>query len=297
MTMVRSQGRPVELDDVQGLVRSGYGRLEEACFLLLRIKDVVAARNWLAKVEVTTAVDAKPRPTTALHVALTSEGLCALEVAPDLREGFAAEFRDGMVSEARVRRLGDVDGNDPSLWKWGVGDRVPHVAVLLYAEPGGLAALAATIESECADGFECIARLSTSRSARTRSRSDSTDGISQPRLDWDRTLPTGDHDQLEYSNCSRLGEFLLGYPNEYGLYTPRPLLDPQRDPRRRCSGPRMRLTERISDGMAAISCCASCTRTWKASSARSTSRRTVMRSYASGWPRRWWAARKTAHRS
>ena len=27
-----------------------------------------------------------------------------------------------------------------------------------------------------------------------------------------------------------LGEVLLGYPNEYGLYTPRPLLAPQRDP-------------------------------------------------------------------
>ena len=27
-----------------------------------------------------------------------------------------------------------------------------------------------------------------------------------------------------------MGEYLLGYPNEYGGYTDRPLLDPQRDP-------------------------------------------------------------------
>ncbi len=31
-------------------------------------------------------------------------------------------------------------------------------------------------------------------------------------------------------NLSCLGEFVLGYPNEYGLYTPRPLLDPLEDP-------------------------------------------------------------------
>jgi deferrochelatase/peroxidase EfeB len=32
---------------------------------------------------------------------------------------------------------------------------------------------------------------------------------------------------LSYSNLSCLGEFLLGYPNEYGQYTPRPLLAPE----------------------------------------------------------------------
>ncbi len=56
------------------------------------------------------------------------------------------------------------------------------------------------------------------------------DGISQPEVDWERKRPVRDQDQLEYSNLTCLGEFLLGYPNEYGLYTPRPLLAPQRDP-------------------------------------------------------------------
>ena len=42
-----NQGRSVELDDVQGLVRFGYGHLTEACFLLLRVKDPAAARaGW-----------------------------------------------------------------------------------------------------------------------------------------------------------------------------------------------------------------------------------------------------------
>jgi deferrochelatase/peroxidase EfeB len=57
------------------------------------------------------------------------------------------------------------------------------------------------------------------------------DGISQPEVDWERRRPVRDQDQLEYLNLSCVGEFLLGYPNEYGRYTPRPLLAPKRDPR------------------------------------------------------------------
>ena len=32
--------------------------------------------------------------------------------------------------------------------------------------------------------------------------------------------------QIDYSNVVALGEFLLGYPNEYNKYTDRPLIDP-----------------------------------------------------------------------
>ena len=220
----------VELDDVQGLVRFGYKHLTEACFLLLRVKDPIAARAWLAQVPVTSAVKADPLPQTALQIALTSEGLHALGLAPDLCEEFSAEFVAGMASDAaRARRLGDVDANDPSGWKWGIGERVPHVAVLLYALPGQLAAWEEEVKAKCEAGFVCIERLSTS-DTQTVEPFGFVDGISQPEVDWERKRPVRDQDQLDYSNVSCLGEFLLGYPNEYGLYTPRPLMAPQRDP-------------------------------------------------------------------
>ncbi len=226
-----SQNRPVELDDVQGLLRFGYKHLTEACFLLLRVKDPAAARAWLAQAPVTSAVKADPLPETALHVALTSEGLRALQVDPDLLAEFSAEFVAGMASDdARARRLGDIGANDPSCWKWGTDERVPHVAVLLYASSGRLAAWEQEIEAQCGAGFSCIERLSTSDLHGVEPFG-FVDGISQPQIDWERTRPVRDRDQLEYSNVSCLGEFLLGYPNEYGLYTPRPLLTPQRDPK------------------------------------------------------------------
>src|SRR5204862_8034038 len=50
------------------------------------------------------------------------------------------------------------------------------------------------------------------------------DGISQPQLDWDQQRQTP-CTQLEYTNVVALGEFLLGYRNEYGKITDRPLLE------------------------------------------------------------------------
>ena len=51
-----------------------------------------------------------------------------------------------------------------------------------------------------------------------------TDGISQPEIDWDQGRAASQA-QLEYTNVVSLGEFLLGYRNEYGKFTDRPLLD------------------------------------------------------------------------
>src|SRR5271169_4671490 len=95
--------------------------------------------------------------------------------------------------------------------------------------PGGLAEWQRTVEAQCDAGFEKIVCLPTSDLHGVEPFG-FVDGISQPELDWARRRPALDQVRLAYTNLSCLGEFLLGYPNEYGLYTPRPVLDPQRDP-------------------------------------------------------------------
>ena len=45
------------------------------------------------------------------------------------------------------------------------------------------------------------------------------------QIDWEQQRQTP-CTQLEYTNIVALGEFLLGYRNEYGKITDRPLLDP-----------------------------------------------------------------------
>jgi Dyp-type peroxidase family len=222
--------RPVEFEDVQGLVRFGYRHLTQACFLLLRVKNADAARTWLANAPVTSAIARKPPPRVAMQVAFTSAGLRALGMADDIVEGFSAEFIAGMGSdESRARRLGDLGASDPALWQWGAAQRMPHVLLMLYSVPGGLDVWLRTVTAQCEAGFEELACLTTSDMDGVEPFG-FVDGIAQPRVDWDRQRAARDEEQFEYTNLACLGEFLLGYPNEYGGYTDRPLLDVERDP-------------------------------------------------------------------
>jgi deferrochelatase/peroxidase EfeB len=236
-----STALPVELDDIQGLVRFGYKHHTEASFLLLRVRDRDAARRWLAAVPVCTAETIEPPPDTALQVAFSGEGLRALGVADAIVDGFAADFVSGMGNDAnRARRLGDVGANDPSGWQWGGAGREPHVLLLLYALPGKLADFRRRVEAQCEGGFDLLAGLATSDLDGIEPFG-FTDGISQPLLDWERGRPAHDAERKDYSNLSCLGEYLLGYPNEYGGYTDRPLLDPA------LAGPRLPRAEDAPD--------------------------------------------------
>jgi Dyp-type peroxidase family len=213
----------VDYGDVQGLVRFGYKRMTEGAYLLLRVKDAAAARAWLRSAPVTTAATLDPPPTTALQVAFTASGLKALGVAEKTLSGFSSEFLAGMTPDARARRLGDVGANAPSQWDWGAASAMPHVAVMLFAEPGGLAGLEQrTTGGTWSSAFEVLRRLDTGDLG-GREPFGFADGISQPEIDWEqrRDPPKA---QVDYGNLVALGEFLLGYPNEYRKYTDRPIL-------------------------------------------------------------------------
>jgi deferrochelatase/peroxidase EfeB len=219
----------VDLDDIQGLVRFGYKRHTQASFLLLQVKDHIAARDWLAAAPVNSAAKLESPPPTVLQVAISSEGMRALQVPGDIIERFSPEFVAGMASDdSHARRLGDVGPNESAQWQWGVGQRVPHVLVLLYALPGYLEDWQRTVEAQCTAGFDILACLPSSDMQGVEPFG-FTDGISQPTLDWERQRLAHDAEQLSYSNLSCLGEYVLGYPNEYGGYTERPLIGPRHD--------------------------------------------------------------------
>jgi deferrochelatase/peroxidase EfeB len=217
-------GDSVDYADVQGIVRFAYKHLTEACYLLLTIKNAEAARSWLLHAPLAGAAERTPPPSTAMHVAFTAPGLIALGVPGTLVSQFSPEFVSGMAgSEARSRRLGDVGDNAPTAWKWGHSGSEPHVLVMLFAEAGQLGALQRSTELVALkEAFDLLLCLDTSDLHGVEPFG-FTDGISQPSVDWLRRRDAR-VDQDRYGNIVALGEFLLGYPNEYGKYTERPLV-------------------------------------------------------------------------
>ena len=247
----RMMAQPItELNDIQGILRSGYGGLLEAVFLLLRITEIHAAKAWVGAasgapslsgsgVLVTSIADLRTTRDDALQIAFTAPGLRNLGLADDVIRGFSPAFQDGMasaVAEAagRSRRLGDVGANAPANWVWGARQHVPDAMLMLYARPGGLAALLARVKASIAAGFAIIRELSTtSKVVGDGDRLEHfgfIDGISQPAIDWQAERSPGTKDEMEYGNLITPGEFLLGYTNEYGIYDDRPLLESKRDP-------------------------------------------------------------------
>ena len=218
-------GSKVDFEDVQGLVCFGYGRMTSASYALVRVKDRAAARAWFGSIPVSNAVD-KPReeqPNTALQVAFTAPGLRVLGVPESVIEGFSHEFRAGMAQESRSRQLGDVAANAPEYWDWGGPGKEPHAVVMFFANPDYFDGFVEKVTCNgWSEAFEEPHWLRTEDIAGFEPFG-FRDGISQPKIDWKQLRQTP-CDQLDYTNMAALGEFLLGYRNEYGKFTERPLL-------------------------------------------------------------------------
>jgi Dyp-type peroxidase family len=216
---------PPDYSDVQGFVRRGYGKLTEACYALLKVTDAAPARDWIERASITSADKKTDGLETAVQIAFTAVGLKELGVPADVIAGFSPEFIAGLAGDPnRSRRLGDVGESAPARRRWGAGEMQPDLVVMLFALPGMLEELQRRCSAEWAAAFRVMAWLDTSNMG-GHEPFGFKDGVSQPYIDWDRERHIAG-DQVTYQNIVALGEFLLGYPNEYGKYTERPVIDP-----------------------------------------------------------------------
>ena len=214
----------VDYSDIQGLVRFGYKRMTHAAYAIVRLKNVEAARSWLRSVPISSAVTISPAPSTAMQVAFTAAGLQALDVPAAVIAGFSHEFLTGITEESRSRRLGDVGSHAPARWEWGGPTAVPHAVVMFFAEPGHLDAFLQISRAHTwNEAFDMLRWLDTADLGGLEPFG-FADGISQPQIDWAQQRDTS-AGHIDYSNIAALGEFLLGYRNEYGKYTDRALVD------------------------------------------------------------------------
>ncbi|MBW4469891.1 MAG: Dyp-type peroxidase [Stenomitos rutilans HA7619-LM2] len=220
----------LELQDIQGIIVRGYSNLEAASFVLLSIQNAVSARHWLGSL-VDRIQNGHDRPSdTCLNLAFTCDGLKALGLDQATLDTFSTEFREGMTPPYKSRVLGDHGDNAPALWDWGSGIHSPsiHIMLMLYAADEGKLI---SFYDELANAFgsggvALIRKLDTfmlkDEHGGFREHFGFRDAIGQPIVEG--LSKTGSPD-----NTIKAGEFILGYPNEYGLLTETPTVSAQRD--------------------------------------------------------------------
>lgn len=214
--------------DTQALVKTGFDKLG-CSLLLLRIEQAASARIWL-RGQIGNVANMgqvghnKPPIEQTLQIALSAAGLKALG-CQDALDQFAPEFTTSLADTPnRSQRLGDIASNAPENWLWGVGEREPHVLLMVFAGKDQITTASADLQSAAlASGLSLVQSLSTS-DMNGFEPFGFKDGVSQPGIDWNGTRNIGSSADMDYHNRIAIGEFLLGYRNEYGLYSERPLL-------------------------------------------------------------------------
>ncbi len=227
---MKKSDEPVVIDtsQVQGVLLSGHGKLNDARFILLRIDEPLAAKKWLADVrpEIT---NGHHRPEDeAVQIAFTYAALVELGVPRQTRAGFSVEFEEGMTAPHRSFMLGDSRESAPENWEWGGPKNEPvHILLMLYGKgPTELEALVQRHRKLATDGGLSVV---IERETHTlfdgigyREHFGFRDGVAQPRMD---AVPShelahrrGAMREDAHGNTIKAGELLLGYENEYGHY-------------------------------------------------------------------------------
>lgn len=220
-------------EDIQGLVTSGYPNLPCTTYLFGHFQDPVLARDWLRGIlpRVATVADWKPRskdptpsaaapPAPILQVALSFAGLQALALSERSLGTFPPEFVEGMASAHRRRILSDDGPNAAEHWEIGNPAQAEIHCLLILNAPDREAML--RLEAMVLDGSHgavaVVARETGERPANDKEHFGFRDGIGQPDIEGIKGQGT------------KTGEFLLGYPNEYGYLPLTPLVPASEDP-------------------------------------------------------------------
>jgi Dyp-type peroxidase family len=209
----------LELEDIQHILLTRTpamtGRYE-----FLSFGNAAGGRAWLSELvdRVEPAVTAQATMGSTkrwITLAFTWNGLRALGVPEEALASFPEEFRQGMAARADI--LGDAGENHPDNWVGGLAGEDLHAIAILFARDDAEHARATGVHDELVarcDGVRRVSFLDLNATPPFNYAHDHfgfRDRLSQPVMEGSGEEPTpGSGGPL------KPGEFILGYPDEYG---------------------------------------------------------------------------------
>ena len=219
---------PEALADIQGFVLSGYGHLFQTAYLFVQFLNGADAQAWVRRV-MPSITSARPwpvapngekvKPSLAVNIGFSAAGLAVMGLPGQVLGTFPAEFQEGLAHPNRSRILGDTDESDPANWELGGPTTSPvHAVLIVHAASGLLLDEAVRTQRDLlAASAGGVVEVPASLQVGYRPEGDHEhfgfhDGIAQPAVAGltGHGVPTG--------------EFVLGYPNHYGIVTPTPVV-------------------------------------------------------------------------
>ncbi|MEO5742002.1 MAG: peroxidase [Vicinamibacterales bacterium] len=211
----------LRLDDIQGFILRSY-LMPALRVFVLSVVDPARARASLAAMvgsepgvpQITTAAQWSDKPEYCVNVAITYEGLEALQVPQASLQTFPSEFVEGAVS--RADRVGDSGTSAPSAWKGGLDGSGVHLLLMVFGQDEAARERVTQYwrarfgESGLAERFCQDADALPGNLAHFGYR----DGFSQPTIDGG--LPALIPDRLPPAPP---GEFLLGHLSQFDDFT------------------------------------------------------------------------------
>jgi deferrochelatase/peroxidase EfeB len=215
----------LEFDDIQHILLTRAPALTGR-YEFLSFRDGAGGRAWLSAIKDTVHSAAAMRATVDkdkrwVTVAFTWNGLRALGLDEASLASFPEEFKQGMP--ARAQMLGDTGGNAPENWVGGLASPDLHAIAILFARDEAERTRCIGEHDKlvaASKGVEVLSVLDLNASPPFNYAHDHfgyRDRLSQPVIEGSGEEPTpGSGAPL------KAGEFILGYPDEYGVTADHP---------------------------------------------------------------------------
>ena len=215
----------LDLDDIQHILLTRAPALTGR-YEFISFREGAEGRTWLSAIKETVQSAAAMRATVDkdtrwVSVAFTWNGLRALGVDQDSLSTFPEEFKQGMP--ARAQMLGDTGGNAPGDWVGGLASPDLHAIVILFARDEAERVRCVGEHQKlvgACPGVKVLSVLDLNADPPFNYAHDHfgyRDRLSQPVIEGSGEEPTPGS-----GAALRAGEFILGYPDEYGVTADRP---------------------------------------------------------------------------